>query len=110
MNPECQNCPMRGEVERLREEVNSLQNKYSDSRQKIYSRLEALENERGRTDEQYKNIISDIAELKGQYKEILARLDELRQQPAKRWDSMVASGISAIIGALVGYMSTRLGG
>lgn len=110
MNPECQNCPMREELERLRGEVNSLQNKYSDSRQKIYSRLEALENERGRTDEQYKNIIADIAELKGQYKEILARLDELRQQPAKRWDSVVSNGISGLVGAGVAYFVARLGG
>lgn len=103
MNPDCQNCPLKDRVDRLEQ-------KYSDSRKGIYERLEALENERGRTDEQYKNIMDDIAELKGQYKEILARLDELKQQPAKRWDAMVNSLISAIVGAICGVFGTKFFG
>lgn len=110
MNPECQNCPMRDQINRLLDDVKELERKYSESRQKIYSRLEALETERGRTEEQYKSIKEDIDKLFQQYDTILSRLDELRQQPAKRWDSIVASGISAIVGALIGYVGTRIGG
>lgn len=121
MNPECQNCPMRELINQLREQlanvdqkyaeqISKMEQKYSDSRQKIYGRLETLETERGRTEEQYKSIISDITELKQQQKEIVSLLNDLKQQPAKRWDSMVSSGISTIVGALIGYIGTKMGG
>lgn len=110
MNPECQNCPLHEQMDQLREEVKRLQDKYSDSRKEIFKRLGDLENERGRTEEQYKQIKDDIGKLFDQYDTILKRLDELRQQPAKRWDSMVSSGISAIVGALIGYLGTKIGG
>lgn len=101
---------MQAKIEWLSEQVDKLQEKYSESRKGIYGRLEALENERGRTDEQYKNIMSDIADLKGQYKEILARLDELKQQPAKRWDTVITGCISAIVGGVMALVVAKIFG
>lgn len=94
----------------LSEQVEKLQEKYSKSREGIYGRIEALENERGRTEEQYKNIMADISDLKGQYKEILARLDELKQQPAKRWETVVTGCISAIVGGVMALVVAKIFG
>lgn len=107
---DCQNCPLRDRIEQLSDQVDKLQEKYSDSRKGIYGRLEALENERGRTEEQYKSIKEDIDKLFRQYDTILSKLDELKQQPAKRWDTFVTGCISALVGGIVGFMVTKIFG
>ena len=38
-----------------------------------------------------------------------ADVDEIKSKPAKRWDSIVAYVITAVIGAVVGYISTKIG-
>lgn len=107
---DCQNCPMQAKIEWLSEQVDKLQEKYSESRKGIYGRLEALETERGRTDEQYKSIIKDISEMKEQQDKILARLDELKQQPAKRWETVVTGCISAIVGGVMALVVAKIFG
>lgn len=103
MNPDCQNCP-------VKEQVDKLERKYSDSRKGIYERLERLEYKFARDDERWSNIRQDIDELKRQQAAILAKIDQLTQKPAKRWDSAVNSLISGLIGALCGAFGTRLFG
>ena len=97
MNPDCQNCP-------LKERVDRLEQKYSESRKGIYERLERIENNFGRNDERWANIKQDIDELKQQQATILAKINELTQKPARRWDTTVNSLISAAIGALFGAL------
>lgn len=103
MNPDCQNCPLKDRVDRLEQ-------KYSDSRKGIYERLERIENNFGRNDERWANIRQDIDELKQQQTTILAKINELTNRPAKRWDTTVNSLISAIIGAICGAFGTRFFG
>ena len=77
----------------------------------IYRRLETLETDKGRTAEQYKYIRRDLDELKKQQQEILDRIELISQKPAKRWDTVVTSTITAIIGGIIGFILTRvLGG
>lgn len=92
----CQNCP-------LREQLARLEQKYSESRQRIYERIEALENEHARTDERYQNISRDLGELKDQQKEILERIEKISQKPGQRWETAVAAALSALISGVVAY-------
>lgn len=92
----CQNCP-------VREQLARLEQKYSDSRQRIYERIEALENNFGRNDERWANIKQDIDELKQQQKELLAKIDRLTEQPGKRWEMAVATALSALISGIIAY-------
>lgn len=79
-----------------------------DAHDTIYNRIEKLESESGRVDEKYKMIIRDLDELKTQQKEILLRIETMAQQPAKRWETAVTSCITAIIGAVMGYLVSVL--
>lgn len=103
MNPECQNCPLKDTVERL-------ENKYSESRKQIYKRIDALESNYARTDERWSNVKEDLVEIKAQQKELLAKFEQLSAQPAKRWDTAVSSSISAAVGAIVGAIGALLFG
>lgn len=44
----------------------------------------------------------DVDEIKGDVK-------ELKDKPAKRWDAVAASVISVLVGAVLGFVLTRLG-
>lgn len=101
--PDCQNCP-------LKEQVTRLETKYSESRQRIYERLEKLETESARVDEKYKSIMQDLEELKKQQGKILNQIEALTQQPAKRWDNVISSSISTIVGVIVGFVASHING
>lgn len=108
------------------QDIAEIKKKYSDSRKEIYRRLEALENERGRTDERYKRIDEryeglkediqelkaqqqkDFEELKQQQQAIMAKIDTLTQQPAKRWDTAITVSITAIITTVLNVISNLL--
>lgn len=49
-----------------------------------------------------KNMRDDIAEMKTDVKEI-------KEKPAKRWDSTVDKILTVIIGAIVAFMLTKIG-
>lgn len=100
---DCQNCP-------VRDQLNRMESKYSESRQRIYERIERLETESGRTDEKYKSIMKDLEELKQKQKEILERIESMAQQPAKRWDTAITSIITAVVGGIVGYFLSNIAG
>ena len=76
----------------------------------IYNRIERLETESGRVDEKYKSTMRDLGELKTQQKEILSRIETMAQQPAKRWETVVSSAISAIVGGIMGYFASKFSG
>jgi hypothetical protein len=47
--------------------------------------------------EQLKTINTNMASL-------TSKVDVLEAKPAKRWDAVVAAGISALVGALIGFI------
>lgn len=103
MNPECQNCPLKDRVDKLEE-------KYSESRKRIYERIDKLESDYSRADERWSNVKEDLVEIKAQQKELLTKFEQLSAQPAKRWDTAVSSAISAAVGAIVGAIGALLFG
>lgn len=94
----------------VRDHVKKLEEKYSESRRRIYERLEKIETESGRIDERYKNIMRDLEELKKSQAEIIDRIDEIAQKPGERWNSVVSSGITAMVGSVLGYIFAKMFG
>lgn len=96
MSPECAGCPFKEQLERLEQ-------KYSESRQKIYARLESLERSEAVTQERYERILDEI-------KDINHQLKELSSKPQKRWDAAVLGVITTLIGGVTGYIVSKIFG
>lgn len=67
----------------------------------IYDRLGALEREDSKRDEQFKHIQEGVDELKED-------LRDLKEKPSKRWESIVAAAITTGVGALIGFLLSKL--
>jgi hypothetical protein len=50
-----------------------------------------------------------INEIKTDVKKLDTQVEELRQKPAKRWESIVEKITLTIVGAIVGYILVKLG-
>ena len=48
--------------------------------------------------------------MESDVREIKADVKALTGQPGKRWDAVVAAGIAGIVGGLIGYFFSFLGG
>lgn len=107
---DCDKCPIEARFEQLLSDLEKEKSHASETRKDIYERLRKLETETGRTDERYKNIERELSDLKEQQKQILARIDKITEQPAKRWDSAVTSTVSAGIGGIIGFVVTKVFG
>lgn len=90
-------CPIAGKVERLEEQLDEYQAQSSNSHREIYSRLNTLETSSAVTQTRYDAIIE---KLDG----ITKKVDELEQKPAKRWETVIASAISAVVAGVVAYL------
>lgn len=90
-------CPIAGKVERLEEQLDEYQTRSANSHREIYSRLNTLETSSAVTQTRYDAIIE---KLDG----ITNKVDELEQKPSKRWETVIASLISAVVAGVVTYL------
>lgn len=101
---------LKADYAELKSEFVEYKKEQSENRKLLYGRIEALETDRGRTEEQYKQIQKSIEDLGKQQKELVDALNDLKQKPAKRWDSVVSNGISAVVGGAVGVAISKIFG
>ena len=92
----CENCELRNLVEMLKADLE----KNSSQHEKIYSRLNVLEISQAQTDLEYQNIMSEIKKMSG-------ILEELRSRPARNWQAIVTSAISATVSLCAGVLFGR---
>lgn len=90
-------CPIAGKVERLEEQLDEYQTQSANSHREIYGRLNTLERT---SDVQGTRYDAIIEKLDG----ITKKVDELEQKPAKRWETVIASVISAVVAGVVAYL------
>ena len=94
---DCSNCPMEQRIARLEQEFAIEKEHSSKARQAIYDKLENHKTQLAVTDERYKQILSTLNELK-------STVDELADNPTKRWDTLITTGITAMCSGIVGYV------
>jgi len=98
--PEC-NEPCAG-LTRLEHQLEDLKTQNTKSHEGIYDRLRELEKSDAVQNEQYDTIMDTLGEVK-------KNTEELKAQPAKRWEKMMDKIISTAFGAIVMYILVRLG-
>lgn len=118
------------EVER---DVNELRKQNSSSHERMFERLGELEKHDGIQGVQYGNILEkledmteNLSELRVDNKEAISQIpplvrrvdsleqlsedvNELKEKPAKRWESVVEKAIGILVAAVVGFMLAKIG-
>lgn len=122
-------CPLIPRVEAL-EEANK---QHSNTHRELFDRLRELERLEGIQGEQYKNIMEkfdalakSLDEMKRDSKAIAEKLpalthkveqlekvtddvDELKEKPARRWESIVDKALWAVCAAVIAFLLGRVG-
>ena len=66
-------------------------------------RLENLE----KLTESVYSLAQSVKSMQEDLKNIMARVAEIEKRPAKRWETLIAAIITAVIGGIVGYFLKR---
>ena len=111
---ECEKCPFAAQLELVKQLVKEESDKNSGFRKEVYARMGTLEQTSAKTEVQYQNIVSLIQDQKietaKQLEKISEDIEELKQHPAKRWETASITVLTSVIGAVVGYLASKLGG
>ena len=111
---ECEKCPFAARLELVERLVQEESNKNSGFRKEVYSRLGVLEQTSVKIETQYQNIVNLIQDQKietaKQLEKISEDIEELKQHPAKRWETASVTVLTSVIGAVIGYLASKLGG
>ena len=75
-----------------------------DTHHQLYDRITALEKSDAARSEQYRSIMEKLDELGQDISKALHTADELRQRPAKKWDALTGTVVTAIVSGIVGVV------
>lgn len=90
---ECVNCVHSAEIRELQKDAerNSKQHK------EFYNEISNMKQGMAVSDERYNNLLSVMNEVK-------TAVSDLKEKPAKKWDSVSMYVITAIIGGVIGFL------
>ena len=95
------------ELQFLQKEVGELKEEIKE----LAKRILKIETSREKTEFQYDQIMKSLEELnKVTIPKLMEELENIKNKPAKRWDSVINALISAVVAALVGFGVSKLGG
>ena len=86
---------MVAQIARMEEQIKELSRrmealeKLTESVHTLTLTVRDLVNQQAETEQDVENLSNDVKEIK--------------EKPAKRWDAMIAAGIAAIVGAIIGH-------
>lgn len=89
----CETCALEQRVRQLEEEAK----KNSEHHGEFYKRIREIEQFQTRIDANYLNIMKEIERMS-------TILEELRNKPAKNWNTVVSALITGIVGIVVGFI------
>ena len=98
-------CEMKTRIEALEKETE----KHREDHRKFYERFNDLEKQAAITGERYSQIKEDTAEIKASIKKNNDAIQELKDKPGKRWESIVEKTIWAVCAAVIAFLLTRAG-
>lgn len=95
------------ELQILKENLSELKDSYKD----LEKRVNKVETSREKTEFQYEEIIKSLDKLNEiTIPNLMKELENLKNKPAKRWETGINALISAIVGGGVAFISTKIGG
>lgn len=98
-------CEMKTRIEALEKETE----KHREDHRKFYERFNALEKSAAITEERYEKIREDTKEIKESIKKNNDSIQELKDKPGKRWESVVEKAIWAFCAAVIAFLLAKVG-
>ncbi len=95
------NCINEHRLMALKEELDSFKEKNSLDHEKFFNRIEKNENKMIESQSDRKHIREQLDEIGGDVKTLM-------QTPAKRYDMIITSVLTGIIGALIGFIMSGI--
>ena len=99
--PEC-HCYGLEKAKELEERLAAINEKNTETHREMYDRLRKLEIDQAETKTQYGHIMETLVSIKSD-------VAELKSKPGKRWESIVAALISALVGGLIAFGLMQIG-
>lgn len=75
----------------------------------LYKKIESLDEKYNASNVSIEKILQIVSQQSKDIEEIKDGLNEINKVPAKRWDLIVTSCITGIVGVIIGYVAIRLG-
>lgn len=77
--------------------------------EELFKRMNLMEQVNSRREEQYNNILKKLDEMSIELAKALSTITELKERPARRWDSVVDKIILLVLTGCVGFVMIKLG-
>lgn len=105
--PQCAEYPERHcygleKVKEFEERLAAINEKNTETHREMYDRLRKLEIDQAETKTQYGHIMETLVSIKSD-------VAELKSKPGKRWESIVAALISALVGGMIAFGLMQIG-
>lgn len=98
----CENgCVNEHRLNTIEHELDELRRKSSNDNKEFYNRIELLEKENA-------VLKKDIEHIKETMDEMNENIKTLMQRPQKRYDAIIASAITAVIGGIIGFIMSGI--
>lgn len=98
----CENgCVNEHRLNTIEHELDELRRKSSNDNKEFYNRIEFLEKENAL-------LKRDIEHIKETMDEMNENIKTLMQRPQKRYDAIIASAITAVIGGVIGFIMSGI--
>ena len=94
MEKDCVSCGLAIRMEAVEKAIDEAKRERSNSHEKIYSRLGALERGMATVTTQYGQIMSQLTTMQ-------ADILSIKDKPARRWEAVVAAIVTGVVGYLV---------
>jgi len=99
-------------VDRLKYDLEKLEQHNTAAHEKIYRRVEILEQQSPVTDHQFSQIMSAIQEIKADLKafktEMESRISAIEKAPAKKWDHLQQTIVACVVSGVIGFFISKL--
>ncbi len=95
-------CPIAGRVDRLEEQLDEAQTLNTQSHKEIFGRVSKLEQASAANKAHYDAIISQL-------RQIASDVAQLKSTPAKRWELLVTSALSALASGITVFFLSQGG-
>lgn len=96
-------------AQKLEEEVADLRAHNDGSHKEFFNRLAVLEAHNQVQDAHYSHIIEKLSDITDKLGNLSTRISAIEFKPAKKWESIAEKVLLAIVGAVIGFMMTKLG-
>lgn len=105
-----QTCIQEGRLQRIEERMKQHDDANQKTHRLFYERFEEEGKCRVRLEEKFNAVMTALVDLKAvSLKEIKEDLEELKEKPAKRWESVITSIISVCVGMFITYVVMKGG-